>query len=71
MAQVGGTPKCTPPQTLVTRRISRILALVAICLHWACHGQRGYANHAQAVSDIANYIVNFYNSVRLHRRPDF
>ena len=28
--------------------------------------QRNYANHAEAMSDIADYIVNFYNSVRLH-----
>jgi putative transposase len=28
--------------------------------------QRDYANHAEAVSDIADYIVGFYNSVRLH-----
>ena len=28
--------------------------------------QRDYANHAEATRDIADYIVNFYNSVRLH-----
>ena len=28
--------------------------------------QRDYAIHAQAMSDIADYIVSFYNSVRLH-----
>ena len=28
--------------------------------------QRDYANHAEAMSDIADYIINFYNSVRLH-----
>ena len=28
--------------------------------------QRDYANHAAATSDIADYLVNFYNSVRLH-----
>ena len=28
--------------------------------------QRDYANHAEAMRDIADYIVNFYNSVRLH-----
>ena len=28
--------------------------------------QRDYANHAEATSDIADYMVNFYNSVRLH-----
>ena len=28
--------------------------------------QRDYANHAEAMSDIADYIVSFYNSVRLH-----
>ena len=30
--------------------------------------QRDYANHAQAMSDIAQYIVGFYNSVRLHSK---
>ena len=30
--------------------------------------QRDYANHAEAASDIADYIVNFYNNVRLHSK---
>ena len=28
--------------------------------------QRAYANHAEATSDIADYIVSFYNCNRLH-----
>lgn len=28
--------------------------------------QRDYANHAEATRDIADYLVGFYNSVRLH-----
>jgi transposase InsO family protein len=28
--------------------------------------QKDYANHAEAINDIADYIVNFYNAVRLH-----
>lgn len=28
--------------------------------------QRDYANHHEAINDIADYIVNFYNSKRLH-----
>lgn len=28
--------------------------------------QRDYANHAEAMADIADYIVGFYNNVRLH-----
>ncbi|HSI48935.1 MAG TPA: IS3 family transposase, partial [Ideonella sp.] len=28
--------------------------------------QRDYANHSEAQADIADYIVNFYNAVRLH-----
>jgi putative transposase len=28
--------------------------------------QNDYANHAEAMSDVADYIVGFYNSVRLH-----
>ena len=30
--------------------------------------QRGYANRAEAMSDIADYIVGFYNSVLLHSK---
>ncbi len=30
--------------------------------------QRDYANHGEAMTDIADYIVGFYNSVRLHSR---
>ena len=30
--------------------------------------QRDFANHAEAMTDIANYIVGFYNSVRLHSK---
>jgi putative transposase len=29
-------------------------------------GQRDYANHAEAATDIADCIVRFYNPVRLH-----
>lgn len=28
--------------------------------------QRDYANHTEAATDVADYIVNFYNGVRLH-----
>ena len=28
--------------------------------------QRDYANHAEAIRDVTDYIVSFYNSVRLH-----
>ena len=28
--------------------------------------RRDYANHAEAVRDVTDYIVNFYNSRRLH-----
>lgn len=28
--------------------------------------QRNYANHPEAIHDVADYIVNLYNSVRLH-----
>ena len=28
--------------------------------------QKDYANNAKATTDIADYIVNFYNSQRLH-----
>ena len=30
--------------------------------------QKDYANHAEAINDIADYIVGFYNSVRLHSK---
>jgi len=28
--------------------------------------QRDYANHGEAVRDVTEYIVGFYNNVRLH-----
>ena len=28
--------------------------------------QRDYANHAEAQADIADYMVGFYNLIRLH-----
>ena len=30
--------------------------------------QRDYANHSEAIHDVVDYIVNFYNSVRLHSK---
>ena len=30
--------------------------------------QKDYANHAEAGNDIADYIVGFYNSIRLHSK---
>ena len=30
--------------------------------------QKDYANHAEDINDIADYIVGFYNSVRLHTK---
>ena len=30
--------------------------------------QKDYANHAEAANDIADYIVGFYNSIRLHSK---
>ena len=30
--------------------------------------QRDYANHGESMNDIADYIVSFYNSVRLHSK---
>ena len=32
--------------------------------------QRDYANHAEAMTDIADYLVGFYNSVRLDSKLD-
>lgn len=31
--------------------------------------QRSYANHSEAWVDIADYIVNFYNTESLHSAP--
>ena len=28
--------------------------------------QKDYTNHAEAITDVADYIVNFHNTVRLH-----
>ncbi len=33
--------------------------------------QRDYANHTEAQTDIADYIVGFYNGVRLHSTPGY
>ena len=30
--------------------------------------QKDYANHSEAITDVADYIVGFYNSTRLHSR---
>ena len=30
--------------------------------------QKDYANHAEAITDIADYIVGFHNSLRLHSK---
>ena len=30
--------------------------------------QRDYANHEEAAADVADYIVGFYNCVRLHSK---
>ena len=33
--------------------------------------RRSYANHNEARSDIAGYIVNFYNTQRLHSALEY
>ena len=30
--------------------------------------QKDYANHSEAMTDVADYIVGFYNSTRLHSK---
>ena len=30
--------------------------------------QKDYANHVEATNDIADYVVGFYNSIRLHSK---
>ena len=30
--------------------------------------QQDYANHTEVTNDIADYIVGFYNSIRLHSK---
>ena len=30
--------------------------------------QRNYANHAEAIKDITDHIVGFYNNIRLHSK---
>ena len=30
--------------------------------------QKDYANHAEAINDVADYIVDFYNSTRFHSK---
>ena len=29
---------------------------------------KDYANYSEAITDVADYIVNFYNAVRLHSK---
>ena len=33
--------------------------------------QRDYANHIEGIRDITEYIVGFYNSVRLHSKLSY
>lgn len=33
--------------------------------------RRQYANHAEAIRDVTDYIVNFYNNRRLHSSLDY
>lgn len=40
-------------------------------LKWERVWQRDYANHADAQADIADYIVSFYNPIRLHSTRGF
>jgi putative transposase len=35
-------------------------------LKMECVWRRDYANHQEAISDVTDYIVGFYNSQRLH-----
>ena len=30
--------------------------------------QKDYSNHSEAMTDVADYIVGFYNSTRLHSK---
>ena len=32
--------------------------------------QKDYANHLKTTNDIADYIIGFYNSIRLHSKLD-
>ena len=40
-----------------------------LCLKMERVWHKDYANHARAANDIADYIVGFYNSIRLHSKP--
>ena len=31
--------------------------------------QKDYADHADAITDISDYIISVYNAVRLHSTP--
>jgi putative transposase len=39
-----------------------------LCLKTERFRQRDYANYAEAMTEIADYIVGFYNSVRQHSK---
>ena len=54
--------------TLMPLRVGAFIALGCVCLNLKMERvwQRDDANHAEAMSDIADHIISFCNSVRLH-----
>ena len=47
---------------------SAVMERFFLNLKMECVWQKDYANHAEATNDIADYIVGFHNSERLHSK---
>ena len=52
----------------LNNKLSAVIKQFFINLKMERVSQKDYANHSKAMKDIADYIVNFYNSVRLHSK---
>ena len=50
----------------VNDKTSAVMARFFLNLKMERVWQKDYADHAEAANDIADYIVGFYNSIRLH-----
>ena len=53
----------------LTGKSSAVMERFSLNLKMERVWQKDYANHTEAANDIADYIVGFYNSIRLHSKP--
>ena len=47
-----------------------VMACIFLNLKMERVWRKDYANHAEATNDVADYIIGFYNSTRLHSKLD-